>query len=245
MAFATSVAGFATKVATEQAPGVPTVTIYGGECEVCAPYQGSWPADQLEAWPAYHSHCECVADVEGGLPTEKAIEVHTKAAEPVVVNNEIQPPNLYFQIAEGAFKAPVTVEPAQVNVEQPAINVAPAEVTFAKGAIEAPVVNVESAPPADIRFDKGAFAISNPVTVEAPPPADIRFVEGAIQMKAPDVNVEIPKAPDVHLTIEPPDKTTKRVIRDEQGHIKEIVEERKQVVKRDPKTNRIESVEED
>jgi hypothetical protein len=55
------------------------------------------------------------------------------------------------------------------------------------------------------------------------------------------VNVD---SPDVNVTVEPAAKTSKRVIRDEAGHIKEIVEEKKQTVKRDS-TNRIESIEEE
>jgi HK97 family phage portal protein len=61
--YATDIAAFAGKVALEQAPGPRTVTIDGGSCDVCAPYQGVWPADQVPAWPSYHPDCECVADL--------------------------------------------------------------------------------------------------------------------------------------------------------------------------------------
>lgn len=62
MGYATDIAAFAAKVALEQAPGRRMVTIDGGECEVCAEFQGSWPADDVPGWPSYHPGCNCVAD---------------------------------------------------------------------------------------------------------------------------------------------------------------------------------------
>lgn len=59
------------------------------------------------------------------------------------------------------------------------------------------------------------------------------------------MNIESPSAPDVNVTLEPPEKTVKKVVRDKKGQIKEIIEEKKQTVKRNPETNRIDSIEED
>lgn len=65
MATATDVQGFATKEAERQADGDYFVNISGGSCEVCAPFQGSWPAKDVPGWPAYHANCNCVADIGG------------------------------------------------------------------------------------------------------------------------------------------------------------------------------------
>lgn len=221
MAYATDIAAFSTKVATEQAPGEPTVTIDGGECDICAPFQGSWPVSQLEQWPSYHPSCGCVADVEGGVV--KALPAETKE-QPITVNNH--PPNVYLQVAEGAFKSETTVEPnppANIKVTTPDVKVEPAVVNFAEGAISAPV-HVEAAPPADVRtvFDKGAIHVENPVNVEAAPPADIRFVEGAIQanIEAPNVNVAPAEAPNVNVEVK--GGKTKRTVTFSDGHTAEI-----------------------
>lgn len=65
MKLASDVAAFAAKEATRQAPDTRfrTVTIAGGDCETCAPFQGSWPIDEVPGWPGYHNNCNCVADV--------------------------------------------------------------------------------------------------------------------------------------------------------------------------------------
>lgn len=62
LGYATDIAAFAARVALEQAPGKRTVTIDGGDCEVCAEFQGTWPAEDVPGWPAYHPGCDCVAD---------------------------------------------------------------------------------------------------------------------------------------------------------------------------------------
>lgn len=81
------------------------------------------------------------------------------------------------------------------------------------------------------------------MTVEAAAPADMTFEAGAFQ--GGDITVESPKTPDISVTLEPPEKTVKKVVRDSKGHIKEIIEEKKQTVKRNPETDRIEGLEED
>lgn len=61
MAYATDVAAFASKVAIEQAPEKRMVVIDGGDCPVCAEYQGAWPAEDVPGWPSFHPGCNCVA----------------------------------------------------------------------------------------------------------------------------------------------------------------------------------------
>lgn len=71
MAYATDVAAFSTRVAAEQAPGEPTIVIDGGECEICAPFQGAWPFGEVQ-WPSYHAHCFPAATLVSGPPVEGA-----------------------------------------------------------------------------------------------------------------------------------------------------------------------------
>jgi HK97 family phage portal protein len=65
MALATDVAAFSTRVGLEQDKSTAqrSVVIDGGTCDVCAPYQGEWPANDVPGWPAFHSACQCVCDV--------------------------------------------------------------------------------------------------------------------------------------------------------------------------------------
>lgn len=64
MSFATDLSAWATKEALNQSTRTGhQVTITGGECDICAPYQGTFPASEVEAWPSYHPNCNCIADV--------------------------------------------------------------------------------------------------------------------------------------------------------------------------------------
>jgi hypothetical protein len=109
--------------------------------------------------------------------------------------------------------------PAEVNVTTPEVKV-DANTTIEKGAVEAPVVNVEAAEAPEVKFEKGA--IQN--TVEAAPPANVNINEGALSVDvAPaNVNVEAAEAPNVNVEVR---GGKKRVIRDDKGHIESIEEE--------------------
>lgn len=241
MAMATDVAAFATKVAMEQAPGEPMVTIDGGECDVCAPFQGTWAVRDLEQWPGYHANCTCVADPISA--PAKALDTKTTA--------QPQNINITLQVADGAVKflpPSVTMEsppPAQVDVnptfhahvDAPQVHVEPSQLTIEEGAVTAPNVTVQAPEPSPAP----EVNVHNPITVESP---EVKIAEGAFQV---DVQpAQAPKAPDVNVNVEPQQtKTTRQVIRDENGHIKAIVDEnRKQIVKRDS-SGRIESIEEE
>ncbi len=63
MSLATAMFALGNRFAAEQARGDRMVTISGGECPVCEPYQGATAMSQLDSWPPYHSHCECIAEV--------------------------------------------------------------------------------------------------------------------------------------------------------------------------------------
>ena len=65
VSLATGMFALATRFATEQAPGGDRriVSVSNGECDVCAPFQGQTTVAELEAWPPYHPHCECLAEV--------------------------------------------------------------------------------------------------------------------------------------------------------------------------------------
>jgi hypothetical protein len=62
---ATSLVAFAVREAVAQAPDTERrmISISGGECQICAPYQGEWAASDVPGWPAYHPSCNCVAEV--------------------------------------------------------------------------------------------------------------------------------------------------------------------------------------
>lgn len=64
MSIATGLSAWATKEAVQQS-GTTThqIVISGGDCEICAPFQGQWTPDSIPGWPAYHSNCNCTADV--------------------------------------------------------------------------------------------------------------------------------------------------------------------------------------
>jgi HK97 family phage portal protein len=64
LALATGMFALGTRFAIEQTEGPERfVSISGGECEVCAPYQGQTRVSELDAWPPYHAHCNCLASV--------------------------------------------------------------------------------------------------------------------------------------------------------------------------------------
>lgn len=63
MSLATAMFALGNRFAAEQAQGDRMVMISGGECEICEPYQGATPMSQLDSWPPYHGHCECIAEV--------------------------------------------------------------------------------------------------------------------------------------------------------------------------------------
>ncbi len=63
MSLATDNAAWSTKEAVQQAPTIHLITIDGGDCEICGPYQGTWRFEDLDAWPSYHANCNCIADV--------------------------------------------------------------------------------------------------------------------------------------------------------------------------------------
>lgn len=57
---ATALFAWSTKEAVQQSgESHRTVTISGGECEICAPYQGTFLASEVEEWPSYHANCNC------------------------------------------------------------------------------------------------------------------------------------------------------------------------------------------
>jgi HK97 family phage portal protein len=64
MAYATDVAGFAVRAAIQQTPDADRreVEIAGGECPICAEFQGVHTYADVPAWPAYHPNCDCIAD---------------------------------------------------------------------------------------------------------------------------------------------------------------------------------------
>jgi HK97 family phage portal protein len=219
MAYATDVAAFSTRVAAEQAPGEPTVIIDGGDCEICAPFQGAWSFSEVQ-WPSYHAHCNCVADVESA--PFKAIPIETKEAPQPVINVTLPAQTFNVQIPEGAFQfkaGDTTIEappPAQVSMEAPQVNVAPAEVKFAKGAFEAPQVTVEAAPAPNVQVD------APHVEVQVPPAPEVNINEGAFQVNPAPITVEAPEAPQVNVEVK--GGNTKKTIKFSDGRTAEVDE---------------------
>lgn len=62
---ATALFSWSSKEAVQQVsdPENRMVTVSGGDCEICAPYQGTWRISELEEWPSYHANCNCIAEV--------------------------------------------------------------------------------------------------------------------------------------------------------------------------------------
>ena len=159
----------------------------------------------------------------------------------------VEPARVEF--AEGAIRADVNVEPARVEFADGAIRVDTPDVTIAEGA-----VRVDVQPP-ELTVSEGA--IQSHVTVEP-----TRIEEGAVQVRVepteiaegavqvtvepPDVHVD---APDVSFTAEFADRPKRalEVIRDEDGNVvgyEEQQQQRKIRVQRDKDGNAVKYEEE-
>lgn len=63
MTMATGLFAWSTKEAISQTGQTNRmVSVSGGECEICAEFQGEWKASELSAFPPYHSSCNCLAE---------------------------------------------------------------------------------------------------------------------------------------------------------------------------------------
>ena len=116
---------------------------------------------------------------------------------PVTVNTPEQPVTLTIERGAVEVSAPVTVEPAVVNVHTPEVR---------------NQITVDPTP-VEITVEPSAVEVRNDVTV-SPTPVEINVAAPAVTVEAPDVTVNVPE----------PRATTKTIVR-EGGQITQIIEE--------------------
>jgi HK97 family phage portal protein len=129
------------------------------------------------------------------------------------------------------YPAPITVEPAQVTIEQGAIQV---DVTTPDVRIENGAIRVDSpvtVEPSRISFEEGSIRADSPITVNTP---DVRLEEGSIRVGSPVTDEITDRMNDlsntfsdamVDLKVMLTQPKTKRIVRDEQGRITAVTEE--------------------